>query len=87
MLHIPDFATLVEIQHGGNGAEDKKIKKSGEKIGGKRKIGSPSYWKETHFAVRIIKGHHHPLCAVDFSEEIILSGGFVCFTVLSYCFV
>ena len=88
ILHILNFTTLTEIHHGGNVAEDKKIEKLGKSKGSKRKIGSPSYWKETYFSVRIIKGHHHPLCAVDFNEEIVLSGGFVCFAVFfKYVFV
>ena len=84
LLHLITWFS-AEHQHNVNETDDKKVEKNAKKKGSKRKIDSPKYWKEMKFSVRTIKGHHHPLCAVDFDEEHILSGGYVNSILLLFC--
>ena len=67
-----------------NETDDRKVEKTGKKKGSKRKVENPKHWKQMHFALRVIEGHHHPLCAVDFNQDIIISGGFVILYLLSF---
>ena len=60
-----------------NETDDIKVQKISKKKGSKRKNDETGFkeWKDMNFSVKVIEGHHHPICAVDFNRDTIISGG------------
>ena len=58
-----------------NDTDDKKVEKILQtKTKTTKKIVQKGL-KNVQFSVKVIEGHHHPVCAVDSNKDIIVSGG------------